>query len=151
MNFKSGEPTLDGGKSSFSEEETSSTLRAKRFLIFLEEKTKKDKKLLSGRDTTELTRDGQLPIPTKLERRLLKDTIRDMDSISPEYSTLDQDFHSKELLNVSVATTLSSEDMSREELHSNSSSILEARLSSPNNGNTYLWTFPETDLPTTSE
>jgi hypothetical protein len=64
---KSGAPTQDGGKSSDIEDGTSKTLRTTRFLMLLEEKMLKVKRLSSGEDTTNLTKDGELPMLTKLE------------------------------------------------------------------------------------
>jgi hypothetical protein len=50
--------------------------------MFLVEKILKDKLLLSGEDTTEPTKDGELSMLTKLPRFKVRDTARNMDSIS---------------------------------------------------------------------
>jgi hypothetical protein len=88
---KSGAPTLDGSRSSGTEETTSSISRTRRFLISIKEKTLKDKKLLSGTDITELTRDGQLSMLIRLERSKPRVTTEDSDSTSADHSTSDQE------------------------------------------------------------
>jgi hypothetical protein len=56
------------------------------------EETRKEDKSLSGRDTTELTRDGELSILTKLKRMLLKDLMMNGASIATDHSTSDHFF-----------------------------------------------------------
>jgi hypothetical protein len=116
--------------------------------MFQVEKTKKDKKLSSGRDTTMLTKDGLLPIPIKPERKSERDTTNLSVSTSTDNSISDQECQCKELLNALVPTTLFSEDMSREEPLKDSTSTLPARPLSLNNGNTFPWTSnPMEDHP----
>jgi hypothetical protein len=56
---KYGAQTRNGGRSSDMKENTSSTSRARRHLMFQEEKMLKDNQFGSGASTVELTRDGQ--------------------------------------------------------------------------------------------
>jgi hypothetical protein len=79
---KSTALTLTGGKYSLTLEKTSEIFKTRRFLMFLVEKILKDKLLLSGEDTTEPTKDGELSMLTKLPRFKVRDTARNMDSIS---------------------------------------------------------------------
>jgi hypothetical protein len=87
----SHQPTPTGGRSSGTEDKTSSTLITERFLTFQVEKILKDKKSSSITDTTEPTRDGELSILT----RRVRDEPRDLTllgaSISTDHSTSDQD------------------------------------------------------------
>jgi hypothetical protein len=80
LTSESTQLTLTGGRSSGTEETTLSTFRTRRFLMYPVEKIKKDKKLLSGRDTTVLTRDGESSMLTKLLRSLTRDSIMISDS-----------------------------------------------------------------------
>jgi hypothetical protein len=57
-----------------------------------ETKMLKDKQLLSGRDTTDGTKDGELSIKTRLKRSEVKDGMLNLDSTLPDHSTSDQDF-----------------------------------------------------------
>jgi hypothetical protein len=68
MICKSGAPTQDGGKSSLTLEATSKTSRTRRCLMYQVEKMPKDKKLFSGKDITDLTRDGELFMLIKQRR-----------------------------------------------------------------------------------
>jgi hypothetical protein len=87
LTCKSGAPTQDGGRSSNTEEKTSSTSRTRRLSMYMEEKILKDKKLSSGEDTTNLTRDGELS--TDLEKKEHLDTTETLVSTSIELSTSD--------------------------------------------------------------
>jgi hypothetical protein len=60
-------------------------------LMFTETKTKKDKRLLSGENTTVQTKDGSLSMLINQERKELPDTTENMVCISTDYSTSDQD------------------------------------------------------------
>jgi hypothetical protein len=53
-------PTIDGGKSSSTEENTLSILSTRRHLMFIKTRTLKDKNVLSGESTMAGTRDGEL-------------------------------------------------------------------------------------------
>jgi hypothetical protein len=63
-------------------DQTSSTSEIERLLMSIKVKMQKDKKLLSGRDTTMSIRDGELFILTKLPRSNQRVTTRDSDSTS---------------------------------------------------------------------
>jgi hypothetical protein len=92
MICKSGAPTLDGGKSSSMKENTSLTGPTKKHLMFTEDKIMKDKRLLSGRNTVEPTRNGRLSILTNLRRNKLKVSTRTSDLSATNHSTSDPDF-----------------------------------------------------------
>jgi hypothetical protein len=89
---KSGVPTQDGGRSSNTEETTLSIFRTRRFLMFSVEKMPKDKKLSSGEDTTEPTRDGELSTLTEPVKNKPEVTTETLASMSTEHSISDQDF-----------------------------------------------------------
>jgi hypothetical protein len=55
------------------------------------ERMLKDKKLLSGRDTTDLTRDGRLFILTQERVDQPRDLTEALDGTSTDYSILDLD------------------------------------------------------------
>jgi hypothetical protein len=65
--------------------------KTERYLISRETKIKKAIALLSGRDMEEETKDGRLPIPTKLPRRSRRDSTQTSDSTSTDHSTSDLD------------------------------------------------------------
>jgi hypothetical protein len=88
---KSGAPTQDGGKSSSTLDITSLTSRTRRFSMSSKERMLKDKKLLSGRDTTDLTRDGRLFILTQERVDQPRDLTEALDGTSTDYSILDLD------------------------------------------------------------
>jgi hypothetical protein len=112
--FKSTALTLTGGKSSSIEVKTSSTFRTERFLMLREAVIQKDKKFLSGTDTTEPTRDGESSILIKLERTEPRVTTTNGASISADHSTSDQDSQCKELPKLYL-TILDSEDITFQE------------------------------------
>jgi hypothetical protein len=89
---KSGAPTQDGGKSSPMKDNTSSTSRTRKLLIFMETKMKKEERSKYGRDIMAPTRDGESSILTQrvLRKRPLDGTLNGV-SISIDFSTLDQD------------------------------------------------------------
>jgi hypothetical protein len=58
----------------------------------------KDNKLLSGRNIMDGTRDGELSMLTRPPRLDPRDMTVDLDSISIDHSSGDQDFHLEELL-----------------------------------------------------
>jgi hypothetical protein len=70
---------------------TSLTFKTRRHLMSIKERMLKDKKSLSTRNITELTRDGELFILIKLLRNQKPDIIQNSDSISTDHSTSDQD------------------------------------------------------------
>jgi hypothetical protein len=88
---KFGKPTLDGGNSSSMKDNSSPISKTERYLISRETKIKKAIALLSGRDMEEETKDGRLPIPTKLPRRSRRDSTPTSDSTSTDHSTSDLD------------------------------------------------------------
>jgi hypothetical protein len=88
----SQELTQDGGRSSNMKDNTSSTSKTRRQSMSIKERMLKDKRLLSGRDTTEPIRDGESSILIKLLRNQQMDTAKNGASISTDYSTSDQDF-----------------------------------------------------------
>jgi hypothetical protein len=55
---KSGAPTQDGTKSSHMKDNTSSTSKARKHLMFTQTKMKKEERLLSGEDIMVQTKDG---------------------------------------------------------------------------------------------
>ena len=87
--LRSTTPAQDGGKSSNIKEATLSTLETERFLMFTKERISKAKKLLSGQDTTEPTRDGEFLILTNTEKKELRATTVTLVSISADHSTSD--------------------------------------------------------------
>jgi hypothetical protein len=78
------------------------------------------------------TKDGELSILTIriTERKEQLDMIKNMDSISTDYSTSDQDFHSGELLQLSELILSSRDTMLEERDISNGNSIEHPILSS---------------------
>jgi hypothetical protein len=94
-----------GGKSSSMKVRCSSTSKMVEFLMFLETKTLKDNKSLSTRDMEETTRDGKYS--TLIRQRLCqaKASAKNTDSTSTDHSTSSQDFHSRELLKETEATS----------------------------------------------
>jgi hypothetical protein len=95
----------------------------------------KDNKLLPGRNTTEPTRDGELSMLIQQRKKEQVDMIKNMDSISIDHSTSDQDFQCGELLKM-FPTILDSRDMSLEERDNKHSHLIEcltlSSLSIPN-------------------
>jgi hypothetical protein len=84
--------TQFGGKSSNTlVESTSSISRTRRFLMLQVEKMLKVKRLLSMVDITDLTKDGELSMLTKQEKKELRVFTTAGDSISTESSISDQD------------------------------------------------------------
>jgi len=63
--WKSKAPTLNGGRSSNTEENNSSTSRTAKLLMYQVEKMLKLNQLLLTRDTTEETRNGKLSMLIK--------------------------------------------------------------------------------------
>lgn len=110
----SQELTPTGGRSSGEEENTSSISTTRRPSMSIKTRTLKDKRLLSGESTTAGTRDGELSILTSQRRKQAKDLTKNMDSISTDQCTSDQDFQCRELLNL-FHGMLDLEDTSKEE------------------------------------
>jgi hypothetical protein len=78
----SQELTPTGGRSSGEEVKTSSISITKRLLMSTKTRILKVKRLLSGRDTMVLTKDGELFMLTNQPKKDLKDGMLNMDSIS---------------------------------------------------------------------
>jgi hypothetical protein len=97
------------------------------------------------------TRDGELSMLTKQARKELRDMTVNMDSILIEHSISDQDFHSRELLKLSL-TILDSEDGITEEEDNKLGSSIEYRIpSSLNTPNHTQSTWQATVVILTSE
>jgi hypothetical protein len=96
----SQELTPTGGRSSGEEVKTSSISITKRLLMSTKTRILKVKRLLSGRDIMAGTRDGESCILTNQRRKDRVDLTENTDCISTDHSISDQDFHSKELLNL---------------------------------------------------
>jgi len=139
---------VDGGKSSHTRMNTSSTGRAENASMLQEAKMRKELQLLYITNTTVTTKDGLYFTLIKPTRLQLKDSAKTSDSTSTDHSTLSQDSHSRELLNRSQPTTWSSRDGERTSLDSNSSSMKRPRHSDPSNGRTMPWkSNPMVDQP----
>jgi hypothetical protein len=106
---------------------------------------------LFGRDMEELTRDGRSSMKMRKKEKLAKDLMKTSVSTSIDHSISDLDFQCKELLSVSEPTMLSLNHGFKIESHSNSSSIMLARLSDLNNGRTMLWKSKAMEETTISE
>jgi hypothetical protein len=107
--------------------------------------------LLSITDTTESTKDGELPILISMPRKEHLVTIKNMDSISTDFSTSDQDSQCKELLKLSL-TILDSEDSTIQEEDNKLGSSTEFRIpSSLNTLNPIQSTWQATIAIPTSE
>jgi hypothetical protein len=79
---KSGVLALTGGRSSNTRENTSSTSKTRRQLMSIKERILKDKRLSSGRDIMDGTKDGELSILTNQRRSNQRVTTQDSDSTS---------------------------------------------------------------------
>jgi hypothetical protein len=112
----SQELTQDGGRSGGEEVNTSSISETRRLLMSTKTRILKDKRSLSGESTMAGTRDGELfiLIQSNTRRKELQDGMENMDSISIELCTSDQDFQCRELSN-SYHGMLESEDTIQEE------------------------------------
>jgi hypothetical protein len=106
--------TQIGGRSSSIKENTLSMVQTRELLKFSKTRMLKDKNVLSIQEPTAGTRDGELSILIKLPRRKLRAMIENTDSISIDSSTSDQEFHSGELLKLSVLI-LNSRDITNQE------------------------------------
>jgi hypothetical protein len=84
------------------------------------------KMLLSITDTTESTKDGELPILISMPRKEHLVTIKNMDSISTDFSTSDLDFQCGELLQLSELI-LNSRDITKEEIDTRHGNSIEYR------------------------
>jgi len=139
---------VDGGKSSHTRMNTSSTGRAENASMLQEAKMRKELQLLYITNTTVTTKDGLYFMLIKPTRLQLKDSAKTSDSTSTDHSTLSQDSHSRELLSATVLTTSGLEDIERTSLHNNTSSIMSPRLLDLNNGRTMPWkSNPTEDQP----
>jgi hypothetical protein len=107
---------LNGGNSSGEEVNTSSMSETTRQLKFTKTRMLKDNKLLSVQRPMDGTKDGELSILIirTTERKELQDLTENMDSISIDSSTSDQDFQCGELL-LLLELILNSRDITKEE------------------------------------
>jgi hypothetical protein len=122
-----------------------------RYLMFQVEKILKDKEFGHGQDTTKLTRDGELSILIKHQRKLPVDSIESMDFTSTDHSSSDQDSQCKELLKLSL-TILDSEDITIQEEDNKLGSSIESRIpSSQNTPNLTPFTWQATTVILISE
>jgi hypothetical protein len=87
----SQELTQDGGRSSNMKDNTSSISTTRRQSMSIKERMLKDKRLLSGRDTMDSTKDGELSILTRRVRAQPRVTTENSDSTLEDHSTSDQD------------------------------------------------------------
>jgi hypothetical protein len=115
-------------------------------------KMKKAKQLLSTtRMETRITmptKDGRLFILTRPQPSELRDSTRNSASISTDHSILDQDFHSRELLNATVPTMSGSRDGERMLLLNNGTSMRSQRPSRTTTGRaTHSISNPMVDQP----
>ena len=106
--------TPTGGRSSSIEVNTSSMVQTREQFKFTKTRILKDKRSFAQLRIMAGTRDGELSILIKLPRRELRAMIENTDSISIDSSTSDQDFHSGELLQLSVLI-LNSRDITNQE------------------------------------
>jgi hypothetical protein len=81
----------NGGKSGGEEDNTSLTSRTIRHLMSINQRMLKDNRLLHGRNTMDLTRDGELSMLTQQRKKEQVDGIKNTDSTSTEHSTSDQE------------------------------------------------------------
>jgi hypothetical protein len=125
----------NGGKSGGEEDNTSLTSRTIRHLMSSKERMLKDKRSLLGKNTMDLTRDGELCMLTQQRKKEQADGIKNTDSISIDHSTSDQECQCGELL-IMFPIILDSEDMSKVENDIKHSNLIEcltlSSLSIPN-------------------
>jgi hypothetical protein len=103
--------------------------RTERFSMFQLTEMLKDKRFMLGRDTEELTRDGELSMLTNHPRKDPRDMIKNTDSTLTEHSTSDQDSQCGELLKMSL-TISDSEDSTTQEEDNKLGSSIEFRIPS---------------------
>jgi hypothetical protein len=118
---------------------TSATSKTEDVLMSVVAKMMKVDQLSPGKSMVEPTRDGRLSTLIKLRKFNLKVLTKTLDSNATEPSTLDQDFHCKELLNAMVPITSGSEDSDKTILDNNFSLIALPRPSDLRSGPTMLW------------
>jgi hypothetical protein len=70
---------------------SSPTSKTERYSMFQETEILKDKTFISGRDTEEPIRDGELSILIKPLRKRQRDSTLTLDSMLEEHSTSDQE------------------------------------------------------------
>jgi len=112
---------------------------------------RKEDKSLFGRNTMVPIRDGRLSIKIRLKKLQLKESTKILDSMSIDHSILSQKCKCTELLKQLEQTMFKSRDMSREELHNNSTLIQNLSKSSLNTGRTTAWKSKVMVLTRTSE
>jgi hypothetical protein len=84
-------PTHNGGRSSSTEANNSSTSRTEKLLMLKVEKMLKLNQSSSGTAITERTRDGKLFMLRMQERLRPRDSMKNLASISTDHSTSDQE------------------------------------------------------------
>jgi hypothetical protein len=99
---RSGVPTQDGSKCSSLKATNSSTGRAVRSLKLKEAKMKRDKLLECGVIIVQRTKNGKLFIWIRLKVLKLRELTKTLVSMLTDHSTLFQNFHLTESLNVTV-------------------------------------------------
>jgi hypothetical protein len=143
---KFGAPIQVGGKSLYSVENTSAIFKKPiDALMSSKVRTRKDKLFRFIIDTMVPTKDGRFSILTRRQRLKPRDSMKNLDSISIDHSTLDQDSQCRELLSAMEPITSGSEDGERMPWVNNGSSMRFPRQSSLNNGNITHLTSKETE------
>ena len=152
MTCKSGALTLDGSRFSNIKKIIFVTSKKKIDALRLAEtKISKDKQFLLVIDKMVPIKDGKFFILTRRQPLKPRDSMKNLDSISTDHSTLFQNFHSTELLSVLEPTTLPSRDGERMSLDNNTTSTRFQRPLDLNNGRTMLWQFnPMVDQQTST-
>jgi hypothetical protein len=104
-------------------------------LMYSKVKMLKDRISRFMEDTMEPIKDGRYSILTRRQRLKPRDSMKNLDSISIDHSTLDQDSQCRESLSAMEPTTSGSEDGERMPWVNNGSSMRFPRLSRVSNGN----------------
>jgi hypothetical protein len=94
--------------------------------MFTKTRISKDNKLLSGRNTMDGTKDGDLSMLTQLRRKQLRAMTLSMDSILIDSCTSDQDSQCKELLML-IQPMLDLEDTVLEQRDNSNGNSIESR------------------------
>jgi len=120
-------------------ESSSETSRTTRYLMSQEERILKVKRLLSGTNMEEETRDGKLSMLTSLMQKIRKELIHTSDSTEIEYSTSSQDSQCTELFKLTATTISNSTNGRKTTRHNNGSSTQSRRLLETITGRTTAW------------
>jgi hypothetical protein len=99
-----GQPTQDGGNSLPMKVNSFPMSKTTRFLMLMETKTRNTETFICIRDITVQTRDGRSSMLIKLKLVSQRVWMRNSVSTETDHFTLDLDFHSRELFNVTVLT-----------------------------------------------